>query len=132
MNAKQFAWLYLIENGFTGVRPSYYGGWDLLNSNSASIYPVQNMFDMRDQAKTKIKGTGVDWSKTRAPESDSQDIFQGTFCDNKSKEFLTGKLVLKNGETQEWWAEAIDITNVFEMMAEADAAVHRAMELFDK
>lgn len=130
MDAKQFAWLYLIENGYAGVEPSYYGGWDLINSNSASVYSIDKMFSLKEEFLKKIREVGVNWDKTLEPESDSVCTFQGTFCDSKQKEYLTGKLVLKNGESVVWYADAIEITNVFQMMAEVDVATHRAMELF--
>jgi hypothetical protein len=65
----------------------------------------------------------VNWKKTISPRSDLEDQFTGTFSDPKTKEYLSGKLYLKNGHVQDWLCEGVEVTNVFEMMAKVQGIV---------
>ncbi len=85
MNATKIMWAYLLNYGHAGT-PSYYGGWE--NNNSPSYEEICRI--------------GIDWKKTREPESDNYSSFQGTFCESSYEEMLTGKLHLKNGKKYVW------------------------------
>lgn len=147
MNSTQFAWLYLLKNGSTGDH-SYYGGKDHktleLNrlgklmgwkTDGKGNYrpPIEGymaFFEQVDAAfRHELKTVGVDWSKTKAPHSDSVSVFNGTFNDPGSKETLRGVLVLKNGAQQVWTADA-EFDNVFEMMAQAFDGPRQFFEQF--
>lgn len=137
MNATQFAWLYLIKNGFAGVQHSYYGGYKV-DKNEPFNEEMFNKYDgswswfikAKDDYIDLIKKIGVNWKKTKAPESSSVSKFQGTFADSKEVEMLEGTLVLKNGQRIEWIADAIEVTSVFEMMANAANGQVEYNELF--
>ena len=134
MNSKQFAWLYLVENGVSGLTRSYYGGFE--SSKDPEIHTLdQYKFDFMDKVKEinfkKIKRAGgVNWDRTQAPDSGWRSEFQGTFADSLRVETLEGTLVLKNGQTMEWEGDNIEVRNVFDMMAEVDAAKERFAEIF--
>lgn len=131
MNAKQFAWLYLVEHGFCGVRSSYYGGYEP-TKETMKAYPTFNPWDrshidaLRQASINILRDRGVDWDKTEAPINERESEFNGTFNEPGHKEVLTGRLVLKDGTRQEWIADALEVGNVFEMMA----AVHDAEKRF--
>lgn len=135
MDSKQFAWFYLIENGQAGLQPSYYGGYSAVSSLkkefAAMSWDKQYSNPFKERFLANIKTYGVDWEKTSAPESTLVNRFQGTFCDSKQEEMIEGTLVLRNGQTQYWSGEKIEVSNVFEMMAEATEAAGRAAELFN-
>lgn len=137
MNAKQFAWLYLVENGMACREPSYYGGFDFSHA-VRKRFPDAKKYDYRgeDEVKkaylTDIKKFGVNWYKTDAPLSKSFSIFTDTFHDPDDEEFLIGVLVLNDKSEQEWCAEAIQVTNVFEMMAEVAKAKDKFENIFGK
>lgn len=136
MDAKRFAWLYLIEQGQGGCKHSYYGGYEMRpavaerfndrNSSSWDIMSKINAGYIED-----IKKVGVNWDKTEAPRSDDIGIFDGTFAENnRSKEIIFGTLVLNDGSEQEWSADAIEIDNVFEMMADVANSQNRFYKIF--
>jgi hypothetical protein len=134
MDAKQFAWLYLIEHGYAGMREGTYGR-NLVCPRVKAKFPNDWMgWDFYKEAEQfyleEIRTIGVDWDKTVAPRSDLVSVFNGTFCDAGEKETLVGTLVLKNGDEQMWVADAIEVTNVFEMMAFVDQAKDRFKKLF--
>ena len=56
--------------------------------------------------------------------------FTDTFHEPDRKEVLTGELVLNNGLRQTWTADAVEVTNVFEMMAQVHSGALRYAELF--
>lgn len=138
MDAKQFAWLYLLEHGVAGRQHSYYGGWKILQSAKKRFPNLKS----NDLWKTpdpiaklylhEIKIYGVNWVKTRAPSNSSASIFNGTFADSGEKEILEGTLVLTNGSTQEWVADKLEVSNVFEMMAQVSNAEIKFVEIFGK
>ena len=136
MNSKQFAWLYMIENGMAGQEPAYYGGYDFIDKAAkdcpGEVYSFSDPKSgkVRDLYLSQIKAIGVDWKRTESPRNENFTIFEGTFCDASSKECLTGEIILNNGVKQSWCADNIEVTNVFDMMAELDAAKSRASELF--
>ena len=135
MNAKQFAWLYLIENGQAGMSPSYYGGYnpvqELKEKFSKMSWDKQWSNPFKAQFIDAIKKYGVNWDATSAPESTLVHLFQGTFADSKQEELIEGTLVLCNGRKQYWSADKVQIGNVFEMMAGAAEAIKRGTELFN-
>lgn len=133
MDAKQFAWLYLVENGLAGRQPSYYGGSTVVDERvKKSKY--MDIFTGAEKTHAlymkEIKEHGVDWKKTLAPESDAVSLFSDTFHDPTKKEVIFGELVLKNGLGQSWYAEALEVSDVFEMMAKANEAMGRFYSLF--
>jgi len=133
MNSKQFAWLYLIENGIAAVEHSYYGGYELVDKRMTGIF---KRFDHNSEIEVKqiylkeIKEIGVDWNKTSAPESDMVAQFAGTFSEADENEYLSGKLILNDGKKQTWVAEKLEVSNVFEMMASVHEATARYNNLF--
>lgn len=133
MNSKQFAWLYLIENGTAGVEHSYYGGYTLVDQRMDGIF---KRFDHRSYEAVKqiylkeLKEIGVDWDKTSAPESNMVSQFAGTFSEADENEYLSGTLILNNGEKQTWIAEAIEVSNVFDMMAAVSEGQSKFTEMF--
>lgn len=134
MNSKQFAWLYLIENGVAGHSHSYYGGYDLVDKRLASVLKSSNYGNLEPAAefyKKEIKTYGVNWNKTASPDTETVSEFNGTFAeDSRYIEKLTGTLVLNNGTKQSWIADALEVTNVFDMMAQVDNANNRFKEIF--
>lgn len=130
MDAKQFAWLYLIENGYAGREPSYYGGMNIVDARLDKP-EYTNWLGGHDASRelyvSEIKSIGVDWANTKAPESSMVSEFNGTFAEPSQKEYLKGSLMLKNGVIQHWTAEALEVLNVFEMMAQ----VHNAEKNFE-
>ena len=133
MDAKQFAWLYMVENGDVGVKHSFYGGVDIVDKRFQKK-PfngwMKGQSARRKFCLKEIKTYGVDWKKTAAPESDYVSEFNGTFAEPSRTETLNGTIVLKNGAVQIWYAAAIEVTNVFEMMAMIDGAKQRFIEIF--
>lgn len=131
MNSAQFAWLYLIQNGMAGVEPAYYGGYDIVDKR---LTPEKKDYGDYGKFNSKylheIKTYGVNWAKTNSPRSDMVSQFEGTFCDSSEKEYLFGELVLNNGTKQSWCGESIEVTNVFDMMAEVHNAPDAFKEIF--
>jgi len=137
MNAKQFAWWYLIENGVAGREPSFYGGWDLLPGVAVKFSRVKDAsFPEKDDIvrKTYLKDIikiGVDWNKTESPESDLVQSFAGTMADACDyRESIKGTLVLKNESKQQWCSETIQVTSVFEMMTMVPHIQEKFAKLF--
>lgn len=122
MDSKQFAWLYLVENGYEGVFPSYDGGWDPVDRSRRKTYDYRELQKQTGAALKQIHDVGVDWKKTEAPASNMRSQFEGTFADSSQKEYLEGRLILRDGTAQQWCAEGLKVTNVFDMMA----TVHQA------
>lgn len=122
MNSTQFAWAYLLKNGVVGVTYGYYGGYELIGDRNSCCVEHEKIQKLKNSAIAKIREFGVDWKKTRPPESDWRNEFDGTFNDPKSVEFISGVLVLKNGESQKWIADRIEVTEVFDLMADAENA----------
>lgn len=91
----RFVWAHMIERGhLTTGRWSYYGGdWE---------YPPDNNYRQIDANEKKfredVKKIGVDWEKTKEPESSIESAFTDTFHDADSVETLLGTIVLKNGK----------------------------------
>jgi len=133
MNAKQFAWLYLVENGVPFQKPSYYGGFELVSEIPNYKY---DRFDYTGQtkivgiAKDLIKKYGVNWDKTQAPKQKRYYSFQGTFNDSGEDEYLEGTLVLNNNQEIFWCGETIEVTNVFEQMANVSEAPAKFKDIF--
>ena len=85
MNTTKIMWAFLLNYGNAGT-PSFYGGWEDADSPSYE----------------EICRIGIDWKETREPESDKYAAFQGTFCEPRYEEMLTGNLHLKNGKKYVW------------------------------
>jgi len=121
MDSKKFAWLYLVEHGFAGVKHSYYGGFK------------RNWFiTAKSEYLSLIKKIGVDWNKTDAPTSDLVSEFNGTFEDEGQKEIMKGTLILKDGQKIEWVADRIEIRNVFDIMANVENQIVKFQEVFEE
>jgi len=119
MNAKQFAWVYLITNGNANLEPSYYGGFDPVLPDSHGGVKEEYCWSWNKSYLKAIKEVGVDWERTYAPESSKHSEFTDTFHAPDTKEYLSGNLFLKDGSCQYWCSEQIEVTNVFDMMAKA-------------
>lgn len=133
MNAKQFAWLYLVENGVPFQKPSYYGGFELVSeipNHKYDRYDYMRQSKIVAIAKDLIKNHGVNWDKTDAPVQTTYYEFAGTECDSRSTEYLEGTLILNNGQDIFWCGENIQVTNVFEQMANASLAPAKFKEIF--
>ena len=140
MNAKQFAWTYLINNGRAGVRPSYYGGVKLTDSGERVFIDTDDVHNswlydkdiskIRDHHISEIHKIGVDWNKTVAPESDKLSSFNGTFAPSSMDEYLMGTLILSDGSTQEWYSDPVPMTNVFEALGMKDEYEEKFNKLF--
>lgn len=138
MNAKQFAWLYLVEQGMAGRTPSFYGGYEVDSDSrdrcgvkvSDTYFWSDGPDPLRSQFFKEIREHGVDWNKTRAPHSKTHSQFTDTFHDPIYKEYLEGTLVLNNGIKQPWCGQALEVTNVFDMMAAAHSAEERFARIF--
>ncbi len=119
MEAKKFAWIYLIEHGDAGR--SYYGGLNLKDQRVAHLHSSSWRSDSASKIKEfyldEIKKIGVNWNKTLEPRNNEISLFTDTFHDSERKEIIEGELVLNNGLTQSWFADKLEISNVFEMMA---------------
>ena len=131
MNAKQFAWLYLVDQGAANARPSFYGGMRADNENApyGTSLAKSEYKEWRTQYTKRILDIGMDWDKTAEPIGRSYSQFDGTFADPSEVEHLVGKLVLKDGSTQQWIAAA-PMGNVFQMMANFDAMKAKFTTLF--
>jgi hypothetical protein len=132
MNAKYFAWFYLIEKGAAGSRYSYYGGMDLQDERLKEFFKG-HCFTPQERNEVylnEIRTIGIDWDKTDAPSNGSHSVFQGTFCDAGTSEHIEGTLVLKDGLKQTWVAEALQVNNVFKLMADTRSFEERMIELF--
>lgn len=124
--SKKFAWFYLIKNGYAGVEPAYYGGW----TKDGKSVDYTKLPKLNDLALKKIKAKGVDWEKTAAPHTYTEDIFNGTFCDNATKEMLSGTLVLEgNGELIKFCSDT-EVEEVFNIMADLYSAKEEFFEIF--
>lgn len=128
MESKQFAWLYLVEYGWPNASSSYYGGFQLSNDKGCCDYSA--LTREKKNVLANIKQVGVNWERTNAPDTESTDYFQGTFCDSGTKEVLYGIMTLNNGIDVPWYGDAIDVKNVFDMMAEADTYKEKFKEIF--
>jgi len=131
MDAKQFAWLYLVNEGSANARPSYYGGLQPIDDEApyGTRRPNCNYTEWRVGYLQRIKDIGVDWDSTKSPAGRSYSQFDGTFADDSQVEHLTGKLVLKDGSVQQWSAAA-PMGNVFDMMANFDTMKAKFAALF--
>lgn len=136
MDAKQFAWIYIIENGIAGVKRSYYGGYDYLVDTTKyeranlCAWDGNMITAIRNDSLVHLQTVGVNWDKTRAPESSSYSAFTDTFHNPETRETLVGTLVLNDGTKQDWSADAIEITNVFEMMARVSEGEQNFEKIF--
>lgn len=56
----------------------------------------------------KVKEVGIDWNKTKEPESSSNSCFDGTFADSSSTNTLLGDLFLKDGTQYKIGATSVE------------------------
>lgn len=128
MNAKKFAWVYLIQNGYAGCKFNYYGGWEIIDEEAKAIFASDRSFNVytkiNDHYVKQIAIHGVNWEKTKEPQSDI------TYDDGNKTEIINGKLVLNNGIVQHWVAPNIEVANVFEMMANVDESIKQFKIIF--
>ena len=134
MDSKQFAWTYVVTHGRAGMKPSYYGGMDIADSRISLVFQNAGTFKgfikVNEVYMGELKTIGVDWNKTEAPESHTYGQFTDTFHDPDQVECLRGVLVLKNGLTQSWYADSIEVTNVFDMMEQVANGQTKFYEIF--
>lgn len=134
MEAKKFAWIYLIEHGDAGFEQSYYGGLSLKDQRVAHLHKSDWKWDSASKIKefylNEIKRIGVDWAKTREPQNNEISLFTDTFHDSERKEIIEGELILNNGLKQSWFADKLEIANVFEMMAAVSEFQTKYISLF--
>ena len=95
-NTLKFVWAHMIERGkITNGVWSYYGGdWE---SPQPSKWDWEKMDADNKALREKVKTVGVDWDKTKEPESSMESAFTDTFHDSDSVETLLGTIVLKDG-----------------------------------
>jgi hypothetical protein len=134
MNAKQYAWIYMIDAGCANKQPSYYGGWvptdgEAPGGKPRKEFPNSKVLDWDESYAEQIRKIGVNWEATQSPHGRSFSEFQGTFCDPGSKEYLTGTLVLNDGTKQKWIADTL-VTNALDMMANIDKLQSKFKDLF--
>lgn len=131
MNSKQFAWLYLVTNGYAGQTPSFYGGSQLADDRAKKIKCSSwDHSPIRESYMKEISTIGVNWEKTDAPSNQSYNMFTDTFHSPESREFIEGELVLNNGLRQTWYTEALEVTNVFDMMAKVEEYTAKYYTIF--
>jgi hypothetical protein len=131
MDAKQFAWAYLVKNGCANLQSSYYGGREPVKPKEPGMLEKNYMKSWDDAYIARIKHVGVDWDQTDAPQSDMVSYFLGTFCDEDGrKEVLTGTLILKNGHKLFYEADALEVSNVFAVMADTTELQNFYAEVF--
>lgn len=131
MDAKQFGWLYLIENGMAGVEKCFYGGTEVVDKQARGIKcawgdnePIRKVY------LANIRAKGVNWIETLEPQSDMISQFTDTFHDATQEEIIKGTLVLYGGEKQTWFADAMPVQNIFKLLASASSADTRFIEIF--
>jgi hypothetical protein len=138
MDAKQFAWMYMIENGVAGHKHGYYGSWDIQpyileqyqfpkdKYNWVGTEEVARVF------REEILKKGVDWHRTADVQSDTTHQFTDAFHDPETREILTGDLVLLDGTVQHWASDPIQVTTVFDMMTQVSDAAAKFQEIFGR
>lgn len=101
----KYVWKYLIENGGIVKEWSYYG----------SSYSFD---DKKTRAcKKAIETHGIDWKKSRAPTSDHESGFLGTFCEEQDRiSVLKGELWV-NGVRYEWGMELPEPTSILDFIS---------------
>jgi hypothetical protein len=92
--ALKLVWAYIIENGVvTSGKWEYYAG----GFECEYIYDYTKRENNRKALIEKVRQVGVDWTKTKSPESSMESCFEGTFSDSSDVETLLGTLYLKDG-----------------------------------
>lgn len=88
----KFVWAYMLEEGhITNGKWSFYmGTYGLAESSKEYKFA-------KDELDTELKMIGIDWEKTKEPQSSFEREFTDTFHPSKEVETLLGTLVLKNG-----------------------------------
>jgi hypothetical protein len=91
----KFVWAYMIEYGhITNGKWSYYGGdWERIDG-----YDYNKSVKREKEMRENIKTIGVDWSKTKEPDSSLESSFTDTFHDSADVETLLGTIILNNGK----------------------------------
>ena len=84
----------MIEEGVvTDGKWEYYAG----RFNTEHMWDWEKSKKFKEDLIEKIKSVGIDWDRTRSPESGIESCFEGTFADSSEVETLLGTLYLKDG-----------------------------------
>ena len=105
MNAKEFAWCYLIKYGYSESEWCTYS------------YKVRPTAKTTQLALTSILRDGIDWIKTIEPHDISEPCFVGTFAEPEYTTVMSGVIFTITGQKFRWQCEA-NTRNIFELMAE--------------
>lgn len=91
----KIVWAYMLENGkLTTGQWSYYGGdWEGISSN----WDWCKDEEANKKFLAKVKTVGVDWDRTKHPDSEMNSAFTDTFHDSDDVETLLGTMFLKDG-----------------------------------
>jgi len=111
MNTTKIMWAWLFKYGRIGT-PSYYGGSEKNNPN-----------DTESSYLSVATTIGIDWSKTKQPTPQRHLEFAGTFDEPDYTECLQGVLVLKNGQTQDWYNKDTKLEDFLPVMSELIEAI---------
>lgn len=100
-------WAYMLENGkLTSGSWSYYGGnWEGVSTN----WDWRKDQEANKEFLDKVKKVGVDWDRTKHPDSDMQSAFTDSFHDSARVETLLGTIVLKDGSEYIVGVKNIDV-----------------------
>lgn len=135
MKAKQYAWVHVLTNGKINRRPSYFGGWQHIDSTKDRNVTFYNMsrFEKEEveQFLKDIKKYGVNWDKTDDIQSETYSKFAGTFCDSIDTTYLEGWMTLNNGSKAFWCSDNVDASDVFSVMENAQEYEKKYKEIFE-
>jgi len=89
---KKVIWAYMLEHGYETT-----GEWNYYRSAWESIPNRDREKDYHQELKEKVLSIGVDWEKTKLPDSSIESGFTDTYHDSSKCEALLGVLYLKDG-----------------------------------
>lgn len=123
--AKNFAiWMALNSENFYSFssRPSFYGGPECTTrqKQQMKLFSEKTKINTylgcvgQDKFLTAISKIGIDWDKSSTPESDSQHRFVGTFYDAEIIDYVSGTLVLLDGQEIDYHSECVIDMNQFD------------------
>ena len=90
----KFVWAYMLQEGVITN-----GQWNYYSSNFETIHGYdyrKRIIDM-DSLRARVRKVGIDWEKTKSPESSTELGFEGTDSPSSRCETLLGTLYLKDG-----------------------------------
>lgn len=92
-------WAYVVEHGqVTDGEWNYYGcGWQVPRLQKPGTPYYYEDREATARALKAVRDIGVDWDRTKMPESSTNSTFEGTDADSRRVESLLGTLVLKDG-----------------------------------